>query len=131
MSFSAAVITHDAKASPPEEGTKAYEELAPYGADIKGMKLPGHSTGCCDLSDCRSVKAYVNRNGHYMVLIPRADKETGQGFDGGDDKYHEVPEAAVVPEDRRPRIPFDLACWAAPSLFDKGGFYCFTPKLMT
>ena len=133
LSFSTAV-THSAKAAAPPAGTEAYQELSPYSTDIKEMKQPGSTAGCCDLSDCRRVRAYVNSDGHYMVLIPHSNKETGQGFEGGDDTYHEVPDTVIVAPDQRPVIPFNLACWTKPFnpyLIGRNGFYCFTPELLT
>jgi hypothetical protein len=33
----------------------------------------------------------------------------------------------VTPLDRRPNLPFGLACWKFGHLFLSGGFICFTP----
>lgn len=128
LSFASAVIAPPANAAPPQKDSAAEQELSPYGSDIRGLKQPSTGTSCCDLSDCRSVDFYVNQDHHYMARIMPFDPKTGQGFAGGDGEYHEVPDKAVIPENKRPLIPFALACWRAANLFDPSArFKCFTP----
>jgi hypothetical protein len=128
LSFTSVAITSSANAAPPQKDSAAEEELSPYGDDIKSLTQPGTNVSCCDRSDCRSVDFYVNSDHHYVARIRPFDPRTGQGFPGGDGKFHEVPEKAVIPEDKRPLLPFALACWRAPNVYyPTTEFMCFTP----
>jgi len=104
-------------AAPPGPGTEDYEVLAPHSAWLHEQKNPQSHLGCCDQTDCRTVRTRTVE-GQLQAYIE-------------DDKWVEGPNrwltvpAEVVHHEPNP-VGLPLACWSAWHDDDEG-FYCFWP----
>jgi hypothetical protein len=112
-------------AEAPDPKSEDGQLMAQYGDAIRSLSQR-NGAPCCSESDCRPAQYRVNGEGRYEVFIRKLTKD-GSGWENGPDQWLEVPPARVTPPDRRPHLPFGLACWRAGYLFLGGGFSCFTP----
>jgi hypothetical protein len=112
-------------AEPPDPQSSDGALMAPYGDIVRSLTQRNGAT-CCSESDCRPAQYRVNDAGNYEVYIRKLQKD-GSGWENGPDKWVEVPGERVTPPNRRPHIPFGIACWRSIDLFLSGGFSCFTP----
>ncbi len=102
------------------------QTMAPYGDSIRSLRQR-NGAFCCSESDCRPAQYRINSAGHYEVFIRKLTTD-GSGWENGPDKWLEVPPERVTPPERRPNLPFGVACWRSGYLFLSGGFVCFTPE---
>jgi hypothetical protein len=120
-----ALPPHPSSAEPPDPMSGDGQTMAPYGDVIRSLRQR-NGAPCCSESDCRPAQYRVNRAGQYEVFVRKLTKD-GSGWENGPDKWLEVPAEQVTPPDRRPNLPFGLACWKSGYLFLSGGFVCFSP----
>jgi hypothetical protein len=120
-----AVAPQRLAADAPDPRSADGQLMGPYGDAIRSL-TQRNGAPCCSDSDCRPAKYRVNTAGRYEVFIGRLT-ENGSGWADGPNTWIEVPPERVTPPDRRPNIPFGLACWRSRYLFLSGGFVCFTP----
>ena len=90
-----------ARAEPPAGSNPNSPEAGWY----RSLAQPKTGYGCCSIADCRPV-AFRADNGHYTAFIDR------QKFPGGDDAWHDVPDAVVI-RDRPNPTGEAVACWYA------------------
>jgi hypothetical protein len=112
-------------ADPPDPNSEDGQLMAPYVGAVRALRQRDGAF-CCSESDCRPARYRVNAAGNYEVFV-RGLTRDGSGWEDGPDEWLEVPAERVTPPDRRPPIPFGLACWRARKSFRSGGFTCFTP----
>jgi hypothetical protein len=112
------------EARPPPPASTQADDMAPYGGEIRALKN-AHGEQCCDVSDCRHVRAELRNDGHWWVLVSH------DAFPDGTDQWQVVPDEAIVRPERRPMLPWALACWAWFPGLSRGVFQCFTPPTGT
>jgi hypothetical protein len=101
--------------------------MAPYRDAIRSLSQR-NGAPCCSESDCRPAQYRINGAGSYEVFIRQVSKD-GSGWEDGPNKWLEVPSERVTPPNRRPNLPFGVACWRFGRLYLSGGFSCFTPGI--
>jgi hypothetical protein len=116
---------HQSAAEPPESTSGDGQAMAPYRDAIRSLRQRNGAL-CCSESDCRPAQYRVNGAGHYEVFVRKLAAD-GSGWENGPDRWLEVPQDRVTPPDRRPNLPFGVACWQSGNLFISSGFVCFTP----
>jgi hypothetical protein len=123
-------------AAPPAPGSEAAKVMSEEGPLIRAMKRPGTDASCCDESDCRPAEARINAHGKYEVFVRRRDKD-GFGWEGGLNRWLEVPDFVVIPPGER-KVQQTTACWTKElyqldlggvkqGLDPHRGFLCFNP----
>jgi hypothetical protein len=113
-----------AQGRPPPPGSSLAEDMAPYGDMIRSLQNGG-GRACCDESDCRPVRAELRNDGHWWVFV------SSTVFENGTNVWQQVPDWAIVPPERRPMLPWPLACWIWLPNITFGAFQCFTPPTGT
>ena len=128
IAFVAAVLMVPAHADPPPAGSLDAQVMGPHGNAIRNMKRPDTGTACCDESDCRPVEYHIvtTQNETYYEVFIRRYTEDGSGWPAGPNKWVRVPNAVIIPPDRRKGIPVPIACWAYWNSVNNG-LLCFTP----
>jgi hypothetical protein len=112
-------------AEPPDPNSADGQVMAPYREAIRSLSQR-NGAPCCSDSDCRPAEYRINGAGIYEVFIRKLTTD-GSGWEDGPDKWLEVPSERITPPDRRPNLPFGIACWKFGHMYLSGGFICFTP----
>jgi hypothetical protein len=120
-----ASISRRSAAEAPDPNSGDGQLMAPYRDAVRSLSQR-NGAPCCSESDCRPAQYRINGAGDYEVFIRELTKD-GSGWENGPNEWVEVPSERVTPPDRRPNLPFGVACWRSGHLFVSGGFSCFTP----
>jgi hypothetical protein len=120
-----ASVSRGSAADPPDPKSGDGQLMAPYRDAVRSLSQR-NGAPCCSESDCRPAQYRINGAGGYEVFIRQLTKD-GSGWEDGPDEWLEVPSERVTPPERRPNLPFGVACWKFGHLFLTGGFICFTP----
>jgi hypothetical protein len=112
-------------ADPPDPNSADGQLMAPYRGAVRSLSQRNGAL-CCSESDCRPAQYRINGGGGYEVFIRKLTTD-GSGWEDGPDEWLQVPSERVTPPDRRPNLPFGVACWKFGRLYFSGGFICFTP----